>query len=219
MNRINTGRTEHYFPWVSRGDLVSFSSPDATVFGANPSSDVHIYPAILPSGAGLACFQVVVPDVSFDLGFYPAGLDWSADGSSLIFSLSRQVRTGGAFTTAADLPTGQTYRIDSSSGAGFGRVPGINGAIFPSVGAGGTTPTVDPVPSLEDVQLTLRGAGAGTFRLTGTGLDPSATYKIQSSTALADGSFGAPQSFTGADLIAGIPVSSGDRQRFFRLTN
>ncbi|CAN5363755.1 hypothetical protein BH23VER1_BH23VER1_20720 [soil metagenome] len=174
----------------------------------------HIYPAISPSGAGLAYFSIFVPDLftgsqpaevsliranadgsnAAVLGtftptptstFYPAGLDWSQDGTRLIFSLGRQSNSGFGFTTSVDLATAQTHSIGSANGDGFQRVPGLEGAFFPSAGpnSGGSS------PSLEGVRLSLSRTGSDSFTLSATGLNPSETYELRSSTTFAAGSF------------------------------
>ncbi len=206
-------------------------------FNNNQTAVFHLYPAISPSGAGLAYFLIEVPDATFasqparasivranangsgasilatfDPGFYPAGMDWSADGNSLYFSLGSQLQVGGAFRTAAVLSTAQTYLIDSSSGSGFQQVPGTGIAFFPSVGSGGNTGGSGP-----PIRLALTATGPATYLLSATGVNASATYELRSSTTLAAGSFGAPQNFTGTQLMTGITVNRMDPQRFFQL--
>lgn len=200
----------------------------------------HIYPAVSPSGAGLAYFSINVPDLlggttpaqvsvvranadgtnATVLGtftpsggdtFFPAGIDWSADGSRLVFSICQQVWTGTGWTTAANLGTGQVYSINSTTGQDFRAEPGLGGGIFPSIGpttsfGSGSRPT-----------LILGSDGSGGFVLTATGLDAGTTYQLRSSTSLDAGSFGSPANFTGQQLMDGITVSKVGDRRFFQL--
>lgn len=200
----------------------------------------HIYPAVSPSGAGLAWFSVLVPDAigtsqpaqlslvradanganatvlgTFTPGngtsFFPAGLDWSADGSRLVFSICRQTFTGVGWTTAADLSSAVSYSVDSTTGQDFRAVEGLTGAAFPSVG-----PSTSFGPATPP-QLTLERNTSGGFRLRADGLDPAVTYSLRNSTTLAPGSFASPQSFTGQQLMNGIDIPFTGGQRFFRV--
>ncbi len=203
----------------------------------------QIYPAISPSGAGLAYFTVEAPNLfdtsqparvsvvranadgsgatvlaTFNPGFYPLGMDWSEDGAQLVFSLGQQFHNGVGFTYTANAETAQTYSIRSTDGGGFARVPGLQGAFWPSVGSRGSGGTGTGGPgSLDGVQLSMVRTGAKDFELRATGVDPGSTYQLQSSTGLAPSSFGQPQEFTGQQLLAGISVRSQDARRFFRL--
>ncbi len=200
----------------------------------------HIYPAVSPSGAGLAWFSVLVPDAigssqpaqislvranadgtnatvlgTFTPGggnsFFPAGLDWSTDGSRLVFSICRQTFTGVGWTTAADLASAVTYSVDSTTGQDFRAVEGLTGAAFPSVGP--FISFASPAPP----RLSLERKPSGGFLLRANGLNPAATYFLRSSTTLEPGSFGAPQSFTGQQLMNGIDVPLVGSRRFFRV--
>lgn len=199
------------------------------------AAETQIYPAISPSGAGLAYFDLTWPDVfgmsrgvtarvvvanadgsgarflaTFNEGFYPAGLAWSADGNSLVVSIARQAALGAGFLAAADLSTAVVRVVATSNGA-ISSPPGVDTGFFPSIGFG-------PVAgSLNGVRLQMQNTSGGP-RLTATGVEPDKVYSLQSAPNLG-GAFGPPQTFTGAQLLQGIPINSPDSQRFFRLIN
>lgn len=196
----------------------------------------HIYPAISPSGAGLAYFSILMPDAitnsqpaeatlvranadgsnaqalfTFNPGFYPVGLDWSADGTRLVFSLAEQQFFNNAYQTLVRAETADAYSLSSSDGSDFREIPGTAGALFVSVGS---LPSSGPSG---DIRLALSRNGPDNFTLTATGVDPGATYQLRSTTTLEDGSFGAPQAFTGAQLQSGINIPRDSARRFFQL--
>ncbi|GAA5482746.1 hypothetical protein [Haloferula sargassicola] len=229
--------------WIRQGNGswagVPLSAPQVTNGGFG--AIFHIYPAISPSGAGLAYFSIHYPDLFGSslpaqvslvranadgsnpvvLGtftpsgggdtYYPAGLDWSADGSRLVFSICQQVFTGSGWTTAPNFLTAQTSSVNSSTGQDFRSEPGLAGAFGVSVG---------PINSFTPAQppaLQMSPDGSGNFVLRATGIDPSATYHLRSSPSLQAGSFGNPQSFTGQQLMNGITVPKSGERRFFQL--
>jgi hypothetical protein len=130
-------------------------------FNGQGGGNMQIYPAISPSGAGLAYFDVFFPDIltnsqaaiarlivansdgtgarvvtTFNQGFYPAGLAWSRDGNQLVFSIAPQLNIGTGFLTLIN-PDGAVVRSVSTSGGTPSAIPGIgnSNAFFPSVPA------------------------------------------------------------------------------------
>lgn len=122
-----------------------------------PAVNVQMYPALSPSGAGLAYFDVHFPGVgsavttrlfvadaatgngatvlaTFNSGIYPAGLAWSRDGTHLIFSVAQQLQLFGNFLTSID-PNNAGIGAIPSSGGPIVSVNGIGDAdaFFPSV--------------------------------------------------------------------------------------
>lgn len=227
--------------WTRQGDgswaSTPLSSPQFTNSGFG--AIFHIYPAVSPSGAGLAYCSINAPDtingsvpaqVSIvranadgsnptvlatftptqpGESFYPAGLEWSADGSRLVFSICQQAFVGG-WTTAANFGSGQVFSIDSTTGQGFRAEPGLGGGLFPSAGSVSFDPTNVP-------QLRLESDGSGDFNLSARNLDPLSLYLLRSTATLKAGSLGPPQGFTGQQLMNGISVTNSGDQRFFQL--
>jgi hypothetical protein len=203
------------------------------------AASVHIYPAISPSGAGLAYFSLTWPDAlgssqavvarliianadgsnarvltTFDQGTYPGGLAWAPDGNSLVISIAPQLSTGVGFLPLADGPNAVLRSVSTTNGQ-VSQIPGLNAGFFPSFGV---TPFVNS-GSLNGVRLRVDPDGAGGFLLRATGVEPDKIYFLQSSPTLEGGSFGPTQSFPGQQLLAGIPLDFASVHRFFRLVN
>lgn len=228
--------------WTRQGDgnwtPAQLSTPQFTNSGFG--AIFHIYPAISPSGAGLAYCSINSPDTVSGstaaqvsivranadgsnpvvLGtftpsqpgesFYPAGLEWSADGSRLVFSICAQAFTGTGWTTAANLASGQVYSIDSTTGQGFRAEPGLGGGLFPSAGSTAFDPTRVP-------QLILASGGSDDLTLSARNLDPVSLYLLRSTATLEAGSLGPPQGFTGQQLMSGIGINKTGPRRFFQI--
>lgn len=102
------------------------------------------YPAISPSGAGLAYFDVFKPTRSgslnsqpstsrvilansdgsnaqiltaFNPGFLPTGLTWSADGSAIVVSVSQQLNFGSGFLDLPLTSNSAIFTVATSNGA------------------------------------------------------------------------------------------------------
>ena len=201
-------------------------------------AEAHMYPAISPSGTGLAYFNVAWPDVlgssqpvitsviianangsnarvltSFNQGFYPAGLAWSPDGTQLIVSIAEQSNIGTGFLPSAD-PASAVVRTISTANGQLGTFPGLDAGFWPSW----SSQLLQSGP-LQNARLTLGSSSNGDFRLRASGLVDNAPYFLQSSPTLQPGSFGQPVQFTGSQLEAGIPVSFNSPNRFFRLVD
>ena len=204
-------------------------------------ANIQIFPAVSPSGSGLAYFDVFIPDsallrgeatarvivanadgsgatirATLPQGRYPAGLSWSADGSQIVFSHGQQSGQNGTFSTSSD-PGTQIIRTVASAGADttLRQLPGIELGLLPSfpVGGGITAPPVD----LSSVPLNLSAASSGNgFTFSAAGLDPAANYILESTATLA-GSFENPVTFTGAQIMGGIPITQAGGRAFFRL--
>lgn len=202
-----------------------------------PSLVAQAYPAYSPSGQGIAYFSifydgtqgnravatVVVADanganarnvVSFDPGFLPTGLGWSADGTQLVASVAPQASLGLGFLTLPVVDRSFVRAINISNGS-VTQLPGINGGISPqiAVNAGSTTPP--PSEDLSRISPTFVRTGNGRFLIRATGLNPAKTYRLKSSTNL--NGFPNSSEFTGAQFAAGIPIQTGDRQKFFEI--
>ena len=140
----------------------------------------QIYPAISPSGASLAYFDIFFPDLlfsfrpatarlivasangsnarivhTFDSGFYPAGLAWSRDGTQLVFSVARQIQLSGGYTTLVDPSTAVISQIPAAGGTPTA-VPGISNGLFPSVSAVALLPSI--TNDITPPKLRIRGA-------------------------------------------------------------
>ncbi|MEO1081215.1 MAG: thrombospondin type 3 repeat-containing protein [Pseudomonadota bacterium] len=99
-----------------------FDRVDPNVFPPQVGARTYLYPAISPSGAGIAFFSLFWPDVitgaqpiqalliiansngsnarilhTFPVGEYPQGLSWSRDGTQLIASFGDQALTPNGF--------------------------------------------------------------------------------------------------------------------------
>lgn len=204
--------------------------------GVPPQAITQIYPSISPSGAGLAYFELFWPDIlagtqpvvarliranadgsnprvlrTFDPGDFPAGLGWSPDGSQLAVSIADQTNIGTGFLPSANGPTAVVRSVSTSDGA-LSQFPGVNLGFFTTwrgLGLAGPLAGVNLTPSLNnDGQLQLRASG----------VQPGLLYFLQSAPTLDNASFGAPQSFTGRQLLDGINASFNTSTRFFRFT-
>jgi len=133
-----------------------------------PQARTYIYPALSPSGAGLAFFSLFWPDVlggsqpvtarlvvansdgsnpvvvfTFNAGLYPAGLSWSRDGNQLIVAFANQVNIGTGLLPSADVSTAVIRTIDIASGT-ISTVNGIDSGYFPTAVDALATPASNP---------------------------------------------------------------------------
>ena len=53
---------------------------------------------------------------SFNPGFYPGGLAWSANDGQLVFAIAQQVQTGGSFSPFGRPETAVIRSVDSVRG-------------------------------------------------------------------------------------------------------
>lgn len=206
------------------------------------AAEVHLYPAISPSGAGLAYFQITWPDVfgssqgvicrlmiadsdggnareltTFpEAGTYPAGLAWAPDGSVLVASTARQASSGVGFLPSA-LPETAVLRTFSTSNGAVGTLPGIDAGFFPMWRTSQLNGSNGSNGSLAGVRLRISSPGGSQFQIHASGVVPDRLYFLQSSPTLQPGSFGPPQSFTGGQLAAGVNLNLPTPTRFFRL--
>ncbi len=146
----------------------TFTDQLSTPVAGGGSGSSHVYPAISPSGAGLAYFSVFFPDLfggsqpvtsrllvanadgsnpnvvfTFDPGLYPVGLGWSRDRTQLVFSIGQQIQSGGGFFPIVDPSTAVIQQISTAGGTPT-PIPGIGNGLFPSV------PIVALLPSISD---------------------------------------------------------------------
>jgi len=131
---------------------------------SNGGSTLHtqIYPALSPSGAGLAYFQITFPSIiskvvvaqlvvansdgsnaqviwTFPQGQYPTGLAWTADGTRLVYGIGAQLQLPGGGVTTLVNPNATDVRQITISNLALNLVPGIGtrAAFAPSVPHGG----------------------------------------------------------------------------------
>lgn len=206
--------------------------------GGDGSGTIQIFPAISPSGAGLAYWDLFFPDsallsqpatarlivansdgsnasirATFATGLYPMGLTWSADGRQLIFSIANQFQQGGGFPPAAAPGSAVVRSVASSGPTTISQLPGISGGYlpgFPVTGGGGGTGTID----LTKVPLSFTPSG-NNFILRASGLNPAANYILESGNSTAN--FTNPVTFTGSQIMGGIAITKNSRRAFFRL--
>ena len=132
FDRNNSGQ------WVAAQPL---SMPTAQQgMGINTSSTYHVYPAISPSGAGLAYFDVFQPTqfgqqastsrvilansdgsnpqllTTFNPGFLPTGLTWAPDGSALVVSVSQQANLGTGFLNIPLTSNSAIFTVSTANG-------------------------------------------------------------------------------------------------------
>lgn len=203
-----------------------------------PGAEAHLYPSVSPSGAGLAYCSVFWPDAlggsqgvitsvivanadgsnarvvtTLNPGFYPAGLNWSPDGTSLVLALAQQTFIGTGFLPSAHLPTAVVRRVSLNDGA-ITTLPGVDAGFFPM-----WRTLLAAAGSLDGVALQLASNAAGGFTLGATGVNPARSFFLQSASDLGSASgFGSAQAFSGAQLVDGIPLNLPTASRFFRLT-
>ncbi len=147
--------------------------------GFRPSAQLQIFPAVSPSGAGLAYFDIAVPDAlggtqpatarllvagnngagativqQFNPGFFPVGLAWSRDGTRLVFSIAQQIQSGSGYFLLANPATAIIRQISTGGGA-ITAVPGIDTGYFPSVSTAPLLPLLTPDRSRP--RLSVRG--------------------------------------------------------------
>ncbi|MCB1097727.1 MAG: hypothetical protein KDN22_19300 [Verrucomicrobiae bacterium] len=200
-----------------------------------PSSVSQAYPGYSPSGQGIAYFSVhfdgaqgwvarstvVIADasganarnlVTFDPGYIPTGLTWSADGGQIIVSIAPQTTFGINVLNIPVMEQSLVRSVSTSDGR-VTQLPGINGGVSPQMALNAGTPSVGG--NMSNIAPILSRTGNGQFVLRAVGLDSAKTYRLQSSTTLN----GFPNSvdFTGAQFASGIPIQTGDAQKFFRI--
>jgi len=209
------------------------------------SAITSMYPALSPSGTGLAYFEIFWPDA---LAIQPDNQQ-TLEGSvtcRVIIANSDGSNPEVLFTFNQGLfPAGLTWSPDGTQlGISFAPQVFFEGNFLPladrsdtslrqlSTSSGQITliPGVDAgyfpswiqsfsSGSLSNAQLEIRPAGNGNFRIFGRGLEAGETYFLHSSESLAPGSFGTPQSFTAEQLTSGIDLILPTPTRFFRLVD
>ncbi len=202
------------------------------------SASVHTWPALSPSGQGLAYFSVLVPDVStgsqpwtsrvvvanadgsnprlltsFSPGFVPTGLAWTSDGTGLVVSVSSQANLGTGFLPMPQRSNSAVFSVATSDGA-TSQITALGSAVAPMLPGVAAPPGVD----LADVAMTISRASAGSVMLRATGLDPAAVVTLQTSENSLTG-FQSAQQVTGAQMAAGLEIPLTTDARFFRLAN
>jgi hypothetical protein len=210
--------------------VAQLSQPNTNAsFGSN----CQLFPAFSPSGRGIAFFNVFSPQpnnsqpsqaslivanangsgattlATFNPGFYPLGVDWSADGSTLIFSIAQQPSNGIIFSPRGD-PNTAVIRQISSSGGAISQVPGLTSGYLPS-----SFPLSLPPVDLATVPLSLSPSTGGGFSLSASGLNPQHTYLLNGGTGVTANE--SSQAFTGQEIMNGIAIPQTADRRFFRL--
>ena len=216
----------------------ALSSPQLFSSGLGFSANIQIFPSYSPSGAALAYFDVYFPDsallraqattrlivanadgsgafvrATFEPGFFPVGVDWSSDGSQLVYSIAPQIQIGEQFIAAGDPTEAFVRAVDPFSNDPIFQLAGINGGFLPNLPA---VQVINPPVDLTQINLILTRTPGGDFTLSAQGLDPSANYILESSVGL--------QSFTNGQLFSGEAIAGGisipfETTKFFRLRN
>ena len=153
--------------------VAALSTPTAqTNDGITVSSTYQTFPSISPSGARLAYFDVVLPEqfgsqpstsrvilanadgsnaqilTSFNAGFLPTGLTWSPDESTVVVSISEQLRIQTAFISLPITANSAIFTVSATNGA----------TNIVSELPGGFAPTLASVaPSVQPEALTVEG--------------------------------------------------------------
>lgn len=202
------------------------------------SASIHTYPALSPSGNGLAYFSVLVPDTltgsqgwtsrvvvanaadgsnaniltSFNPGFVPTGLTWNADATALVVSIAPQVNLGTGFLPAPLRSQSAVFSVNTGDGSTSQITELGNGVapMLPLVQA----PTVD----LANLPLSLSSGAPGTVVLRAPNVPDAAILTLQTSDG-GLGDFRSVQQINGAQLRSGFAIPTGLGARFFRLSN
>lgn len=134
------------------------------------SARTHIYPAISPSGAGLAFFSITWPDAlgmsqgvisrvivansngtnpfvltTFNQGWYPSGLAWSANGTQLYVGIAPQARFGTSLLPSADSAGSVIRAIDISTGT-INRIGNVDSGYWPNTASKLNIPSPSTIP-------------------------------------------------------------------------
>lgn len=198
----------------------------------------QIYPAISPNGAGLAYFDVFRPSnsgsqasscavilansdgsnprilTSFNAGFIPTGLTWTADGTALIVSVSQQFNLGTGFLSIPDTSNSAIFNVPVSGGSAI-HISELGNGFGPTLPAQLPNMSVD----LSSVNPQLSRSASGGLTFTASGLPASTSFDILSSSGDSLSNFTRLQSATGAELASGVSLPVTPGKRFFRLAN
>ena len=203
------------------------------------SASIHTYPALSPSGNGLAYFSVLVPDASastsewisrvviadaedggnvrvlpsFDPGLVPSGLTWTSDGTALVASVSQQFKLGISILPAPRRSISKIYSISTANGSRIQITELGTNAVAPMLPLT-QAPTVD----LANLPLSLSSGAQGTVVLRAPDVPDAAILTLQTSDG-GLGDFRSVQQINGAQLRSGFAIPTGLGARFFRLTN
>ena len=143
------------------------TTPRVFEAGADIVIETHAFPVFSPNGRRLAFFSVTYPDpllvgpattalcvvdvggtnrttlLTFNPGFYPVGLSWTADGSQLAFSIAEQLTIDGFHSPLPVWNTAVLRLISAAGGQPPVPVPGAPFGIFPNVDPNGV-PQIGP---------------------------------------------------------------------------
>ena len=133
----------------------AFTTPRVTDTQSSFVVETHAFPAFSPDGQHVAFFRITHPDpfllqpvtadlvvvdlnaqgsvlATFNPGYYPLGVAWSADGGTLVFSIAPQTHSGGNYLPSGNPDTAALFTIPAAGGA-IGSVAGAPNGYFPSV--------------------------------------------------------------------------------------
>ena len=226
----NTGQ------WLLAANLLlpQWSRNPQTLLG---SASIHTYPALSPSGQGLAYFSVFVPDAStgtqawtsrvvvanadgsgatilttFDAGFVPTGLTWTTDGTALVVTVAPQANLGTGFLPSPIRSQSSVFSVSSSNGA-TSPIPELGNGVAPML------PLVSPpVFDLSNVSVSMSRGSPGNVVFRATGVPDFTLLTLQSSDG-GLGNFAGVQRVSGLQLRDGIAIPISNGSRFFRLSN
>jgi len=231
---VNTGE------WFAAAEL-STAQIRGTSFAGNIPLDVEVtyqsYPAVSPSGTGLAYFDVFKPSrtsslnpqpsvsrvilansdgsdarilTSFNAGFLPTGLTWSTDGTALVVSISQQINLGTGFLDLPNTGNSAVFSVSTSDGT-TNVISELPNGFAPTLPANGA------VVNLSSVSPSLTRSSDGSLSFQASNLSPTAQFELQASSPGVLGDFSEIQQVTGTDLGNGVTIPFQSGTRFFRL--
>ncbi len=199
------------------------------------AASIHTYPALSPSGQGLAYFSVLVPDANtgtqpytsrvaianadgtgtqllttFSPGFVPTGLTWTQDGTAIIVSISQQTNFGTNFIPAPLRSNSAVYSVSTADGTTT-QISEIGNGVAPML------PLIAaPIPLDTRISLNTSVDSQGNLVVQSNAVPVGRTLSLESSENGLN-NFQAMQNVTGAQLGQGITLPLGAGSLFFRL--
>lgn len=222
------------------GDWILAANLSLPQWARNPqtfigSAIIHTYPALSPSGRGLAYFSVLVPDAStgtqpwvsrlvvansdgsgatilaeFLAGYVPTGLTWTTDGTRLVASLCQQTNIGTGFIPAPRRSESVVFSVLTAT-AEAAQITELGKSNAPML------PLNLPQPfSLANVPINVTPTGSGSLVVQASGIPNDMVLTLQRSTDNL-GNFSNLQQVSGAQLSQGIVLPCSDEPVFYRL--